>query len=95
MSKNQKVENENTNQENKPKRTYTKEQTLKFIEKKKSELTPETVMPWGKYKGTSLCLFWINPDNDRLNYLNWLQDKIKFGDYNYYLIDYIEDHMTK
>ena len=85
MSKNQ-----NTN----TKKTYTKEQTLSFIERKKAELSPEILMPWGKYKGTSLCLFWENPDKDRKSYINWMRDNIKFGDYNFYLLDYIEDHLT-
>ena len=75
-------------------KTYTKDQIISFIERKKEELTPESLMPWGKYKGTSLSLFWYNPTKERQNYVNWMQSTIKFGDYNYYLLDYIEDHMT-
>lgn len=76
------------------KKTYTNDQIISFIEKKKEELTPETLMPWGKYKGTSLCLFWDHPTKERQSYVNWMQSTIKFDDYNYYLLDYIEDNMS-
>ena len=92
MSKNQKIQNQNFKNENQ-KREFTKEQSLAFIERKKLELTPETLMQWGKFKGTSLLLFWENPTDERRSYINWLQSKIKLQDYNYYLLDYIEDHM--
>ena len=79
---------------NYPKKEFTKDHINAFIERKQQELSPESIMPWGKYKGTSLCLFWENPSKERQSYIYWLQGTIKFGDYNYYLLDYIENHMN-
>ena len=84
--------NQNIKQDNHP--NWSAERVNEFIERKQQGLTPESLMPWGKYKGTSLCLFWENPTKDRKSYLDWLQATIKFRDYNYYLLDYIENHMT-